>query len=96
MEARQSREDRSSASRGTSSGGDAPRAGTLDREGPRQMTVTLDEDDARRLEAARTRFLEKLAGADEAAAEALADVVTQEGFAAYLLRRVIDRMDGGR
>ena len=83
------REEQSSAPRGVSSSNEALRI----RDGIREIRIALDEDDARRFEAARRRFIEKVAGPDESAAAALADAVTQEGFAAYLLRKVIDGID---
>ena len=79
----------SRATRGASSTGEAPRG----RDRIQEIRIAFDEEDARRLEAARNRFIEKVAGTDEAAVAALTNAVTQEGFAAYLLRRVIDGMD---
>ena len=95
LEARRSRVGRSSALRRTLGELDSPRAASLGREGARQITISLGEDEVHRLEAVRTRFLAKLAGVDEATHEALTDAETQEGFAGYLLREALDRLNDG-
>ena len=95
LEARRSRVGRSSALRRTLGELDSPRAASLGREGDRQITISLGEDEVHRLEAVRTRFLAKLAGVDEATHEALTDAETQEGFAGYLLREALDRLNDG-
>ena len=95
LEGRRLREVRSSDPRGTLGGLDSPRAASLGRKGARQIVISLGEDEAHRLEEVRTRFVAKLAGADGVAHEALADAVTRDGFAGYLLREAIDRMSDG-
>lgn len=101
----EAREGQSSSVRGRTSTGEAPHARTphppsrlrrrVGGDGSGEIRIALDKDDARRLDAARSRFIKEVAGADEAAAAAMADAVTREGFAGYLLRRAIGEMDRG-
>lgn len=60
-----------------------------------EFTITLDGRDARRLEAARERILAALAGTDAAAGRALDHAITPDAFAAYLVRRSLDRIEVG-
>lgn len=57
------------------------------------MTISLDDRDATRLEAARERFVASLAGRDETAGRELERLITPEGFATYLVRTSLDRLD---
>ena len=59
------------------------------------LTITLDDRDTKRLEAARARMVTALAGTDGAAGRELDRVITPAAFAAYLVRTALDRLEGG-
>ncbi len=60
------------------------------------LSITLDDRDTKRLEAARARTVTTLAGTDAAAGRELDRVITPAVFAAYLVRKALDRLEGGR
>ena len=59
------------------------------------LSITLDDRDTKRLEAARAQTVTKLAGTDAAAGRQLDRVMTPAAFAAYLVRKALDRLEGG-
>lgn len=59
------------------------------------LTITLDDRDTKRLEAARARMVTALAGTDAATGRELDRVVTPAVYTAYLVRTALDRLEGG-
>ena len=60
-----------------------------------EMTITLDGRDTKRLEAACARFVARLGGMDADTRRQLERLITPAGFAAYLVRTALERVDDG-
>ena len=61
-----------------------------------RLTITLDDRDTKRLEAARARMVTALAGTDAATGRELNRVVTPAVYTAYLVRTALDGLEGDR
>ena len=60
------------------------------------LSITLDDQDTKRLVMARAQTVTTLAGTNAAAGRELDRVITPAAFAAYLVRKALDRLEGGR